>query len=202
MWGWEQIYSTVGHRVPICLLRMLLNIWVTSFSLKVYELQVSYECHQQPAAIELLCQLSHCFCGGSLSCAPHRSSFIACRDFDTSSEALSVFLSCFSKMARLSFRILTISAGFLCDLLNKGIFFIYKNLFFQYGMPGLMKLPACLSNNKQTHGEVLKTALFSSSKHFRWSSLYLPFNKGCLLLLTCARERLSTIPSWLSDSEE
>lgn len=47
---------------------------------------------------------------------------------------LSVFLSCFSKMVKLSFRIFTISAGFLCDLLNKGIFFMSKDLFFQYGM--------------------------------------------------------------------
>lgn len=35
---------------------------------------------------------------------------------------LFVFLSCFSKTTMSSFRIFTISVGFLCDLLNKGIF--------------------------------------------------------------------------------
>ena len=29
--GLVQMYSTVGERVPICRLRMLLNIWATSF---------------------------------------------------------------------------------------------------------------------------------------------------------------------------
>lgn len=46
---------------------------------------------------------------------------------------LSVFLSCFSKMAMLSFRVFTISAGFLYDLLNTGIFFTHRYL--QYEMP-------------------------------------------------------------------
>lgn len=34
-----------------------------------------------------------------------------------------------------------------------------KNLFFQYGMQRVQKSQVCLSSTKQTHGEVLKTAL-------------------------------------------
>lgn len=63
---------------------------------------------------------------------------------------------------------------------------------------GYRNSQACLSNRKSTHSEVLKTALFSGWKHFRRSGLYLPSNKGCLLLFKCGKD--CTIPSSLSDS--
>lgn len=65
-----------------------------------------------------------------------------------------------------------------------------------------MKLPARLSNNKQTHGEVLKTALSQVQNTLDEVAFIFHLIKDASSYSTVPEKKLSTIPSWLSDSEE